>query len=426
MKKVILSCAFIFFVIIKIISQCNTYQVYESFGTTTLPTQGGTWAHSSAITVTTPVRTGARAMGFNATGDWIRTPQIASPGILSFWYRRSSNTTSWSCVIETSPDASTWTSRGTISSITTTYQQYSLNLGALGLTNVYIRIRDTRASGSHERYIDDLSWTSTNSLNNSLVPFISNCSQTVNFPITIIDRGSYSETYNNNLTQTITFTPSNSGDKLELNISSMSIELDYDYLYIYDGPTTTDPLLVTLTGTGSNLSYTSTGSTGSLTIVFTTDISNVGYWEGFQATISQITPLPVELLYFDGKNLGDYNLLTWSTASEHNSSYFDILTSTDGYVWTSIGIIESAGNSTNKLNYSITDDMPRCAINYYILTQYDFDGKNKEYGPISIDNRIKIKKVIRVINLLGQTVNNDDSGILIEIYEDGTMKKIYR
>lgn len=410
----------------KMLSQCNNYQVYESFGTTSLPTQGGTWAHNSAITVTSPVKTGSRAMGFNATGDWIRTPQISSPGVLSFWYRRSSNSTAWSCVIETSPDALTWTSRGTITTITTTYQQYSLNLGTLGLTGVYIRIRDTRTSGAHERYIEDLSWTSTNSLNNSLVPFISNCSQTVSTPITIIDHGSYSESYNNSLTQTITFTPANSGDKLELNISSLSIEIDYDYLYIYDGSTATDPLLATLTGTGSNLSYTSTGSSGALTIKFTTDISNVGYWEGFQASISQVTPLPVELLYFEGKDLGEYNLLAWSTASEHNSSYFDILTSIDGYSWNSIGIIQSAGNSTITLKYLIVDDSPKPTINYYILTQYDFDGKSKEYGPISIDNRTKLKKVIRVVNLLGHIATSEETGLLIEIYEDGTIKKIYR
>ena len=426
MKKLLLFCTFIFVIVAKILSQCNTYQVYESFGTTSLPTQGGTWTHNSAITVTSPVKTGARAMGFNATGDWIRTPQIASPGIFSFWYRRSSNTAAWSCAIETSPDGSTWTSRGTVSSITATYQQYNLNLGTLGLTNVYIRIRDTRASGSHERYIDDLSWTSSNSLNNTLVPFITDCSQTVSSQLTILDHGSYSETYNNNLTRTITFTPANSGDKLELNISSLSIELDYDYLYIYDGPATTDPLIATLTGTSSNLSYESTGSTGSLTIRFTTDVSNVGYWEGFQATLTQITSLPVELLYFEGKNLEKYNLLKWSTASENNSSHFDILTSDDGYSWNSIGVIPSAENSISILNYSIIDDSPRLTINYYKLIQYDLNGHSKEYGTISIDNRTKLKKVIRVINLLGQTATDDETGILIEIYEDGTVKKIYR
>ena len=358
MKKLLLFGTFIFVIVAKILSQCNNYQVYESFGTTSLSTQGGTWTHNSVITVTSPVRTGARSMGFNASGDWIRTPQIASPGIFSFWYRRSSNTAAWSCAIETSPDGSTWTSRGTVSSITTTYQQYSLNLGALGLTNVFIRIRDTRASGSHERYIDDLSWTSSNSLNNTLVPFIANCSQTVSDQLTIIDHGSYSETYSNSLTRTVTFTPATSGNKLELNISSLSIELDYDYLYIYNGSSITDPLIATLTGTGSNLSYVSTGSSGSLTIRFITDGSNVGYWEGFQATISQITALPIELLYFEGKNLGEYNLLEWSTASENNSSHFDVLTSIDGYSWNSISIIISAGNAISILKYPIIPSFP--------------------------------------------------------------------
>lgn len=426
MKKILLFFIFSSAIFVELLSQCNNYQVYESFGTTTLPTQGGTWAHNSAITVTTPVRTGARAMGFNGTGDWIRTPQISSPGIFSFWYRRSANTTAWSCVIETSPDAITWTNRGTLSAITATYQQYNLNLGSLGLTNVYVRIRDTRASGAHERYIDDLSWTSTTVSNNTLVPFLGNCSQTVSLPLTLVDPGSYAETYNNNLSQTITFTPANSGDKLALDISLLAIESTYDYLYIYDGPSTSDPLIATLTGNSINLSYVSTGSTGSLTIRFTTDISNVGSWEGFQATISQITPLPIELLYFEGKSMGSNNLLTWATASENNSSYFDILKSTDGFSWISIGHVTSAINSTALLTYSTIDDLPRPVVNYYKLNQYDLDGKNKEYGPISIDNRIQLKKIIRVVNLLGQNISSEETGILIEIYEDGTMKRVYR
>jgi hypothetical protein len=426
MKKILLFCIFSFTVFTELISQCSNYQVYESFGTISIPTQGGTWAHNSAITVTSPVKTGVRAMGFNGAGDWIRTPQISSPGILSFWYRRSGNATAWSCIIETSPDAVTWTSRGTITTITTTYQQYSLNLGTLGLSNVYIRIRDTRSSGAHERYIDDLSWTSTTSTNNSLIPFLGNCSQTVNLPLILTDPGSYSETYRNNLSQTITFTPANPGDKLSLDISLLAIESTYDYLYIYDGPSDLDPVLATLTGNASSLSYISTGSTGSLTIKFTTDVSNVGYWEGFQATISQITPLPVELLYFKGTSISRHNVLTWATASENNSSHFDILTSTDGLSWKSIGIVSAAQNSTSTLAYSIVDNLPNLAINYYKLTQYDLDGKSKEYSLISIDNRAQLKKVVRIVNLLGQTATPEETGILLEIYEDSTVKKIYR
>jgi hypothetical protein len=406
--------------------QCNSYQVYESFGTTTLPTQGGTWSQNSVITLTSPVRTGGRSIGFNRSGDWIRTPIITSPGVFSFWYRRSTNTAAWSCVIETSPNGTTWTSRGTITSITTTYQQYSINLTSLALSNVYIRVRDTRASGSQERYIDDMSWTSTNSTQNTLFPITSNCSQSVSSTITIIDQGSYAETYGNNLSQTVTFTVSDPTKLLELNISSLNIETDYDYLYIYDGPTTSSPLLATLTGNSTNLSYVTSQSNSSITIRFTTDVSNIGTWNGFQATVSQVLALPVELLYFEGYTSNSSNIIKWSTASEWNSSHFTIQNSSDAQIWNDITTINAAGNSNSKLSYNTVDLNPENRINYYRLIQYDFDGNYKIYGPIVLDNKSKSIKVVRIINLLGKEAMTDETGILIEVYEDGSIKKIIR
>jgi hypothetical protein len=378
------------------------------------------------ITLTTPVRTGGRSIGFNATGDWIRTPQIASPAVFSFWYRRSTNTTAWSCVIETSPNGTTWTSRGTITSITTTYQQYSINLTSLALSNVYIRVRDTRASGAQERYIDDMSWTSTNSTQNTLFPITGNCSQSVSSTITIIDQGSYGETYNNNLSQTITFTVADATKKLELNISSLSIESAYDYLYVYDGPTTSSPLLATLTGNSTNLSYVTSQSNSAITIRFTSDVSNVGTWNGFEATVSQVLALPVELLYFEGYTSNSTNIIKWSTASEWNSSHFTIQNSSDVQIWNDISTINAAGNSNSKLSYNTVDLNPENRINYYRLIQYDFDGNYKIYGPIVLDNKNKSIKVVKIINLLGKEAMNDETGILIEIYEDGTIKKIIR
>lgn len=426
MKKKLLMLIYFLLTMGNLFCQCNSYQVYESFGTTTLPTQGGTWSQNSVITLTSPVRTGGRSIGFNATGDWIRTPQIASPAVFSFWYRRSTNTTAWSCVIETSPNGTTWTSRGTITSITTTYQQYSINLTSLALSNVYIRVRDTRASGAQERYIDDMSWTSTNSTQNTLFPITSNCSQSVSSTITIIDQGSYAETYGNNLSQTVTFTVSDPTKLLELNISSLNIETDYDYLYIYDGPTTSSPLLATLTGTSTNLSYVTSQSNSSITIRFTTDVSNIGTWNGFQATVSQVLALPVELLYFEGYTSNSSNIIKWSTASECNSSHFTIQNSSDVQIWNDITTINAAGNSNSKLSYNTVDLNPENRINYYRLIQYDFDGNYKIYGPIVLDNKAKSIKVVRIINLLGKEAMTDETGILIEVYEDGSIKKIIR
>ena len=286
MKKLFL---FLFTIIsLSVNSQCNQYQIYESF-TSTLTTQGGTWAVNSILASTSPTRTGNYAAGFNGSGDWIRTPQIANPGILSFWYRRSSNSTAWTLNVQTSPDGTTWTTRGTVTAPTTTYQQYTLNIGALGLTNVFIRLIDARASGAHERYVDDLGITSTVTNQNTLIPFLGNCSQTLTSSLTytITDPGGPTDTYSNSLDQTVTLTPSDNTKKLKLDFTAFNLEASFDYLYVYDGPNTSSPLLATLNGTSLPASITADNASGQLTLRFTSDIG--GIRAGWSATVTSIT-----------------------------------------------------------------------------------------------------------------------------------------
>ena len=137
-------------------------------------------------------------------------------------------------------------------------------------------------------------------------------------------------------------------------------------------------------------------------------------------------PLPVELLYFDGTEYPLWNVLKWSTASESNSSHFVVERSTDGEIWKQTANITAAGNSNEKLNYSHMDMIEQHAIHYYRLVQFDVDGQFKIYGPIALDNRERIKKVIGYINMLGQQVNESYTGIIYEVYEDGTCKKIIK
>jgi hypothetical protein len=411
-------------------TQCNQYQIYESF-TSTVTTQGGTWSANSMIAVTSPVRTGTHAIGFNGTGDWIRTPEIANPGVLSFWYRRSANTTAWTLNIQTSPNGTTWTTRGSVTTITGTYQQYTLNIGALGLTNVFIRLLDSRASGAHERYIDDFGLTSTSASSNTLIPILTACSQNLNSALTyrITDDGGpagpISVGYSNSIDRTITLSPSDITQKLNLSFTQLDLETSYDYLYVYDGANTSAPLLATLNGTTLPGDIIATNSLGQLTLRWTTDISNVGTWGGFFANVTSVTSLPVELLYFKGTAYPLFNTLHWATASEQNSSYFDLYRSTNAETWTYVTTKQAAGNSTENINYSWIDYIEHSPLYYYQLMQYDIDGKFKIYGPIVIYGA-PTKKVIKVINLLGQPVSPEATGTLFEIYEDGTSKKIIR
>ncbi len=135
-------------------------------------------------------------------------------------------------------------------------------------------------------------------------------------------------------------------------------------------------------------------------------------------------PLPIELVNFDGLETNGYNLLYWNTASEHNNDYFTLERSLNGDNWKGIIKISGAGNSQLNISYSYLDkSFESGKINYYRLLQTDFNGEQKLYDPISIDNTKSVKNIVKYINILGQEIDEHTKGVVFEIYGNGTIKK---
>jgi hypothetical protein len=84
--------------------------------------------------------------------------------------------------------------------------------------------------------------------------------------------------------------------------------------------------------------------------------------------------LPIELLFFKGKQEKESIELSWATATELNNDYFNIEKSIDGIKWDVLGNIPGAGSSTQILRYTFKDNMPDEGVQYYRLKQTDFDG----------------------------------------------------
>ena len=143
-------------------------------------------------------------------------------------------------------------------------------------------------------------------------------------------------------------------------------------------------------------------------------------------TMTIVTALPIELLYFKGEESERHNHLTWSTASEHNNNYFEIEKTKDGVVFNSIIKIDGSGNSQTKIDYEFDDYNIDNNISYYRLKQVDFDGKFRYSDLISIDNRIRVKIVSRMVSLMGTEVNEMYRGMVIVEYTDGSIEKIIR
>ncbi|MGC4103503.1 LamG-like jellyroll fold domain-containing protein [Ferruginibacter sp.] len=103
----------------------------------------------------------------------------------------------------------------------------------------------------------------------------------------------------------------------------------------------------------------------------------------FSNTISALATLPVNLLSFNVTKNGSSNQLQWSTASEINTKYFELLRSENGSDFVAIAKINSSGNSSTVKNYQYADNL---AINvppvyYYRLKITDING-NFTYSDI--------------------------------------------
>jgi hypothetical protein len=94
--------------------------------------------------------------------------------------------------------------------------------------------------------------------------------------------------------------------------------------------------------------------------------------------------LPVEMISFSAACKENTVKLVWKTASENNSLFYDVEKSRDGEYWSVIEQVPAAGNSTETLEYTVTDIEQSDETVYYRLNQVDQNGHSKIYGPIAV------------------------------------------
>lgn len=112
---------------------------------------------------------------------------------------------------------------------------------------------------------------------------------------------------------------------------------------------------------------------GTLGTNYSLDYTFSNGFSGFGAGVVGLA-LPVHLLDFTGRLENNTAVLSWQTAEEINSSVFEIERSYDGQVFSKIGTVAAAGNSSATNNYSYTDRYITQKINYYRLKMIDKDG----------------------------------------------------
>lgn len=104
-------------------------------------------------------------------------------------------------------------------------------------------------------------------------------------------------------------------------------------------------------------------------------------------TVCSEVILPLNLIRFNLAKNGNSNLLTWTTAQEINTSYFEIQRGINNTLFAAIGKVLAA-NSQMQHDYQFADVKPLNGTNYYRLKIVDADGKFT-YSPILISSNTK-------------------------------------
>ncbi len=101
-------------------------------------------------------------------------------------------------------------------------------------------------------------------------------------------------------------------------------------------------------------------------------------------------PMPIKLISFTANLENEKAIVNWTTTTETNVSHFVIKKSIDGKTFTDAGVVLAYGNTTDKMNYSFSDNLinTEARVIYYKLCSVDIDGKN-EYSQTRI---IRISK----------------------------------
>jgi hypothetical protein len=133
-------------------------------------------------------------------------------------------------------------------------------------------------------------------------------------------------------------------------------------------------------GLGSNTSYTAQMLVG----------SDLNQNNNNGSTILVVQPLlPIELMSFDSKSneCGKVEI-TWTTASEENNDYMELLRSTDGKEYISLTKVKGT-NTKSITEYSFVDtqNLINGETYYYRLRQVDFDGRSEMLKVSSVTMR---------------------------------------
>lgn len=131
-----------------------------------------------------------------------------------------------------------------------------------------------------------------------------------------------------------------------------------------------------------------------------------GISQGYELYKLTTGALPLTLLHFNGQVVKDEDVLTWQTANETNTAFFEVQQATGGGAFTKAGTVTAAGNSSTIQNYTFSQKSELNPAGYYRLKMID---KNGEF---SYSNIITLSHGIN--GSIKAFYNNDGKQIVIQ------------
>ena len=147
------------------------------------------------------------------------------------------------------------------------------------------------------------------------------------------------------------------------------------------------PIYFTMDG-GSNWSMQRPYVELSLNDIYFVDQMN-GWVVGDGGTILHTTNggVPVELTSFTATTNGKKIILNWSTATELNNQLFEVQRSFEGSDFATVGFVNGKGTTTERQDYSYSDEVFTNGKYYYRLKQIDYLGSYEYSDVVEIDFR---------------------------------------
>lgn len=152
-------------------------------------------------------------------------------------------------------------------------------------------------------------------------------------------------------------------------------------------------------------------------------------WDLQNGASLDCTVLPVDLIALHAEPVDATVHLRWSTASEHNSHYYEVERSVCGERFETIGTVNAAGYATTRHDYNFVDQNPRPGLNYYRLRQVDIQGSfsethvvtavvgerslvllpnpAREQVELRFDARLQGDALLRLMDVRGRTVREE-------------------